>query len=117
MHSFAIERIFSVFNTHPLNLDETENWEDYPIVFLTPNGDSWDPHSTHYSEEEATMVDHYGVHVDHTACKCNALFDCVNVSQFYAQEISWDKFDEIVSHLAYDDPDMGTALMRMRLLG
>jgi hypothetical protein len=50
------------------------------------------------------MVGHYGVLVDHTSCKCTTLFDCVHASQLYAQETSWDKFDEIVSHLAYDDP-------------
>ncbi len=53
------------------------------------------------------MVDHYGVLIDHTPCKHTALFDCVDVSQLYAQETSWDKFEEIVSHLAYDDPGCG----------
>ncbi len=50
------------------------------------------------------MVDHYRVLVDHTPRKHTSLFDCVDVSQLYDQETSWDKFDEIVSHLAYDDP-------------
>ncbi len=50
--------IFSVFNTCPLSLDMSEIWEDYPIVFLTQDGDLWDLHSAYYAEEEAAMVDH-----------------------------------------------------------
>ena len=56
-----LQGIFSYFWTCPLRLEEQENWEAYPIIFITPDGDSWDPHSPHFVDEEAAMVDHYGV--------------------------------------------------------
>ena len=36
--------IFSYFNTRPLTVDEQMHWEDYDVVFLTPDGAMWDPH-------------------------------------------------------------------------
>ena len=56
-----LQGILSYFWTCPLRLEEQENWEAYPIIFITPDGDSWDPHSSHFVDEEAAMVDHYGV--------------------------------------------------------
>jgi hypothetical protein len=37
--------IFSYFPTRALTLDEIENWDMFPIVFLTPDGDAWNPHT------------------------------------------------------------------------
>jgi hypothetical protein len=34
---------FSYFVTQSLTLEEQENWESYPVVYLTPNSDQWDP--------------------------------------------------------------------------
>ncbi len=51
-----LQGIFSFFPTCPLSLEESENWENYPVVFITPNGNSWDPHSTHFAEEEALWL-------------------------------------------------------------
>jgi hypothetical protein len=59
-----LQGILSVFPTCPLSLEESENWENYPVIFITPDGDSWDQHSTHYAEEEAAMIDHFGVLVE-----------------------------------------------------
>ena len=41
--------IFSYFNARPLTLEEQENWMDYQVVFITPDGDSWDPYLAHYA--------------------------------------------------------------------
>jgi hypothetical protein len=46
-----LQGIFSVFPTCPLSLEESENWEYYSVIFIAPNGDSWDTHSIHNAEE------------------------------------------------------------------
>ena len=48
---------FSYFPTQPLTLEEQENWDEFPIVYLMPDGDCWDPQSTHYADSEASMLD------------------------------------------------------------
>jgi hypothetical protein len=52
--------IFSYFTTHNLIEAERDNWETYPIVFLTPDGDSWNPDSDHFAEQEDAMLDPTG---------------------------------------------------------
>jgi hypothetical protein len=101
--------IFSVFPTYPLNLEESENWNNYPVICITPNGDYWDPHSTHYAEEEADMVDHFGVLVEPSVQSRSEIFDNVDVGELYGSPVSWDYFDEEASHVAYDDPVYGYA--------
>jgi hypothetical protein len=102
-----LQGIFSYFLTRPLSLEEQENWETYPIIFITPDGDSWDPHSSHFAEEEAAMVDHYGVLVERLPKPRSMIFDDANVGELYASPITWDRFDDVVSHVAYDDPVYG----------
>ncbi len=42
-------------------------WTDaLGYVFLTPDGAMWDPHSLHFAEEEAAMVDADGAIVQQT---------------------------------------------------
>jgi hypothetical protein len=51
---------FLYFVTRSLTLEEQENWESYPVVYLTPNSDQWDPHASHCAEAEAAMMDSSG---------------------------------------------------------
>ncbi len=102
-----LQGIFSVYPTRPLSLEESENWESYPVIFITPDGDSRNPHSTHYVEEEAAMVDHFGVLVECLVRPRSTVFDNVDVSELYASPISWDCFDKVVSHVAFDNPVYG----------
>ena len=51
---------FSYFPTRKLTAHEEEHCDDYPIVYLTPDSDQWDPHASHYAEAEAAMIDHEG---------------------------------------------------------
>ena len=51
---------FSYFPSRKLTAHEEEHCDDYPIVFLTPDSDRWDPQSRHYAEQEAAMIDHEG---------------------------------------------------------
>ena len=102
-----LQGIFSYFPTHPLSLEEQENWESYPIIFITPDGNSWDPHSSHFAEEEAATIDHYGILVVQTARPSSLMFEHVDVGKLDASPMTWDRFDEVVSHVAYDDPVYG----------
>ncbi len=102
-----LQDILSVFPTCPLSLEESENWRNYPVVFITPNGDSWDPHSTHFGEEEAAMVDHFDVVVERSVQPHSEIFDNVDVGELCGSPVSWDCFDEVVSNVAYDNPVYG----------
>ncbi len=104
-----LQGIFSYFGTRPLSLEEQENWEAYPLVFITPDGDSWDPHSPHFAEEEAAMVDHYGVLVERTARPDSLIFGSADVGTADASPMTWDRFDDMASHVALDDPVYGSA--------
>jgi hypothetical protein len=56
----ALNGIFLYFVTRKLNIDEMENWESYPVVYLTLDSDSWDPNVSHFAKQEAAMLDHNG---------------------------------------------------------
>jgi hypothetical protein len=57
--------IFSYSTTRTLLQEEMDHWDTYPIVFLTPDGDSWDPNSNHYADQEAAMLDPNGLIASH----------------------------------------------------
>lgn len=50
--------IFSFFHTRCPTEDEIGHCEN--IIFLTPDSESWDPYSSHYAENEASMLDWEG---------------------------------------------------------
>ena len=56
----ALNGIFLYFVMQELNIDEMENWESYPDVYLTPDSDSWDLDVSHLAEQEVAMLDHNG---------------------------------------------------------
>ena len=55
---------FSYFPTRPLTLEEQETWDEFPVVYLTPDSDCWDPQATHYGDAESSMLDNSGQLVD-----------------------------------------------------
>ena len=57
--------IFSYFPTRALTLDEIENWDVFTIVFITPDGDAWNPHTSHYAKNEEAMLDTNGLIIEH----------------------------------------------------
>ena len=38
-------------------MEEQETWENYPVVYLTPDSDKWDPHAANFADAEAAMLD------------------------------------------------------------
>ncbi len=98
--------IFSYFSTRPLTVDEQMHWEDYDVVFLTPDGAMWDPHSLHYAEEEAAMVDADGAMVQRSPCPTHHLLTAADVSEMYADsQVSWDAILAQVDACLEDDDD------------
>ena len=55
------------------------------------------------------MVDHFGVLVECSMQPCSEIFDNVDVGELYGSPVSWDCFDEAVSHVAYDNLVYGYA--------
>ena len=98
--------IFSYFSTRPLTVDEQMHWEDYDVVFLTPDGAMWDPHSLHYAEEEAAMVDADGAIVQRSPCPTHHLLTAADVNDMYADsQVSWDAILAQVDACLEDDDD------------
>ena len=75
---------FSYFPTRPLTLEEQENWDEFPIVYLTPDGDQWDPQATHYTDAETSMLDNSGELVDCDRVYLN-IFDAADIFEIQAE--------------------------------
>jgi hypothetical protein len=88
---------FSYFATRALTDDEQANWENYHIVHLTPDSDSWNPHSLHFAEAEASMMDCNGEIVG-SKKRNRTIFDEVevDVSEMYSDPWTWDNFQRLV---------------------
>jgi hypothetical protein len=76
--------IFSYFTTHNLLQEEMDHWDTYPIVFLTPDGDSWDLSSNRYADQEATMLDPNGLIAGHEEHPSKHLFTEAELGELYA---------------------------------
>ncbi len=82
------------------------HWEDYDVVFLTPDGAMWDPHSLHFAEEEAAMVDADGAIVQRVPCPTHHLLTAADLSEMYADNpVSWDAILAQVDACLEDDND------------
>jgi hypothetical protein len=62
------------------------------------------------------MIDHFGILVERLVRSHSMIFDDVDVSELYAYPISWDCFDEVVSHVTFDDPVYGYAFDADKIL-
>ena len=80
--------IFSYFPTRALTVDEIDDWDRFPIVFITPDGDAWDPHTSHYADNEEAMLDTNGLIVEHGIRPPNILFSEAELSKLYGEEVS-----------------------------
>ncbi len=109
--------IFSYFTTRNLIQEEMGHWETYPIVFLTADGDSWDPSSNHYADQEAAMLDPNGLIASHEEHPSKRLFTEADLGELYALPATLDQYDDQVNLiLSADDPFCGLYSQMMRLL-
>ena len=96
---------FSYFQTRSLTEDEENRWEEFPVVFLTPDCDQWDPQSSHYADAEAAMIDHTGELVNRERTVQHVL-DAADVSEVYAEPATWELFEQVADAIALDsDPN------------
>jgi hypothetical protein len=91
-----LNRIFSYFTTQALTLDKVENWDTFPFVFITPDGDAWDPHTLHYADNEAAMLDTNGLIIEHGIQPPHILFSEAKLSKLYGKEVAWSRFNNVV---------------------
>jgi len=106
------------FATRALNDEEMANWENYPVVNLTPNSDNWDPHSLHFADAdaEASMMDCNGDIVgqrkrdqtifEEEEAEVSELYSKpleAGVSELYAEPCDWETFHQLVDYIQ-DDP-------------
>jgi hypothetical protein len=95
--------IFSNFTTQALTLDKVENWDTFPIVFVAPDGDAWDPHTSHYADNEAAMLDTNGLIVEHGIQPPHILFSEAKLSKLYGKEVAWSRFNDVVDAIYTSD--------------
>ena len=94
--------IFSYFPTRSLTQEEQMNWDDYPVVYLTPDSDRWDPQATHYADAEAAMIDNCGEIVDRERIK-TTIFEEADIGEMLAEPCTWDIYEDKVDAIIHDD--------------
>ncbi len=93
----SLTGIFSSFPTRALTLKEIEDWENYPIVFITPDSVAWVPYASHYAENEAAMLDSNGLIVEHNTRPPQVLFTEADLCKLYGEPVMWDKFNDAIN--------------------
>jgi hypothetical protein len=107
----SLNGIFPSFPTHALTHKEIEDWEKYPIVFITPDSVTWDPYASHYAENEAAMLDSNGLTVDHDTWPPQVLFTEANLCKLYGEPVMWDEFNNAINQVcASEDEFLGCPL-------
>ncbi len=82
-----------------------ETWENYPVVYLTPDSDQWDPHAASFAVAEAAMLDSNGEIV--TTLKRNQdLFEEGDISVLYADPGTWESFEQLVDDQVCRDDNL-----------
>ncbi len=89
--------VFSYFPTRALTQDEIENWQDFDVIFLTPDAESWDPHDETFAEEEAGLLDDDGDIVLPDSKTPKELIAEVDALYAEAEPCSVAEFDEYVN--------------------
>ncbi len=98
--------ILSYFLTQALTLDEIENWDTFPIIFLTPDGVAWDPHTSHCGDNEEATLDTNGLIVEHDIQPPHTLFSEAVMSKPYGKEVAWSEFNNVVNAV-YESAERG----------
>jgi hypothetical protein len=107
----ALNGIFSYFPMRSLTVEEVEDWEDFPVVFITPDGDGWDPYASHFAENEVAMIDANGLIVEHDTRLPWVLFTEADLCKLYGKPVAWDKFNDAVDRaITSHDCDPGCPL-------
>ena len=77
-------------------MDRQERWDEFPVVFLTPDSDQWKPQATHYDDAAAAMI-HNSVGI----IGCESAIDNFNtadVSEMSLDRVRWTHLRIIQCH-------------------
>jgi hypothetical protein len=91
-----LKGVFLYFPTRALTLDEIDNWDRFPIVFITPDEDAWDLHTWHYADNEKAMRDANCLIVEHGIRPPHTLFSDAELSKLYGKEVAWSRFNDVL---------------------
>jgi hypothetical protein len=80
-----------------------ENWENYPIIFITPNGNAWDPNTSHFAQNEAAMLDSNGLIIELGTWLPRVLFIEADLEKLYGKPVMWDEFNDAIDSVYTSD--------------
>ncbi len=84
---------------------------NYPIVFITPDGDAWDPNAQHYAEQKAAMLDSDGLIIERKKLPPKHIFSEGDIGMLYTEPAIWGEFNNIVDKVMADNnPFLGCPL-------
>ncbi len=107
----SLNGIFSSFPTRAFTLKEIEDWDTYPIVFITPDSVTWNPYASHYAENKAAMLDSNGLIVEHDTRLPQVLFTEADLCKLYGEPVAWDEFNDAIDQVcASKDEFLGCPL-------
>ncbi len=75
-----LNEIISFFLTQALALEEIKKLDTFPIVFLTPDGDAWNPYTSYYADKKEAMLDTNGLIDEHGIQPPHTLFSEAKLS-------------------------------------
>jgi hypothetical protein len=102
----SLNRICSPFPTCALTLKEIEDWETYPIVFITPDSIAWDPYASHCTENEAAMLDSNGLIFEHDTRPPQVLFIAPDLCKLYGKPVVWEEFNDVIHQVCASDNEI-----------
>jgi hypothetical protein len=86
-----------------------EYWENYSVVYLTPDSDRWDPNTSAYSEMEASMLDADGYIIDRSPSNQMIVDDMdVDISSLYKEPPTWDQIASVIGAIIAGDQLQGS---------
>ena len=90
--------IFLYFLARQLTLDKMEFWERYPVVYLTPESDWWDPNLLDFLEQETAMLDADRYIVDRLPNMRLMIMDNfnINLSALYVEPPTWNQIKSVI---------------------
>ena len=95
--------IFSCFPTRALTRGEVETWDEYPIVYLTPDAPSWDPLSSRFADAEDATLDADGDIIQRLPRSRNELLDGADVASLYPAPPMWSDVDAVIDAVCERD--------------
>ncbi len=78
-------------------------------MYLTPNSDQWDPHASHFAEDETAMMDSSGEIVGRRKRNQN-LFEEADMKELYAEPCTWDSFEQLIDDQLNEVYDLSNPL-------